>query len=184
MRGYKLATGPLPRRHRGSRQAVRRRCCRRAHPNRWRVQRDGVQPQTSKPERGRNCDANVAKQFDKGLSGGNGAKSDRGPDFAPTNCNKFFGAPGRTLAPRLARRPAQQASLGRGFSVGAYGPAGECRFSSKALLRQPGGFEGLLARLEQTEADDLRVLEVPEGEEVPLASDPAALARSSLAEDA
>jgi hypothetical protein len=44
-----------------------------------------------------NCDANVAKQFDKGLSGGNGAKSDRpGPDFAPANCNKFFGAPGQT----------------------------------------------------------------------------------------
>ena len=43
------------------------------------------------------CDANVATQFDKGLSGGNGAKSDRpGPDFAPTNCNKFFGAPGQT----------------------------------------------------------------------------------------
>jgi hypothetical protein len=44
-----------------------------------------------------NCDANVAKQFDKGLSGGNGAKSDTpGPFFAPTNCNKFFGAPGQT----------------------------------------------------------------------------------------
>ena len=43
------------------------------------------------------CDANVAKQFDKGLSGGNGAKSGGpGPFFAPTNCNKFFGAPGQT----------------------------------------------------------------------------------------
>jgi Sodium/hydrogen exchanger family len=46
------------------------------------------------------------------------------------------------------------------------------RFSPKALLGKPCGFEGLLARLEQTEADDLRVLEVPEGEEVALASDP------------
>jgi hypothetical protein len=43
------------------------------------------------------CEANVAKQFDKGLSGGNGAKSGLpGPFFAPTNCNKFFGAPGQT----------------------------------------------------------------------------------------
>jgi uncharacterized membrane protein len=43
------------------------------------------------------CEANVAKQFDKGLSGGNGAKSGSpGPFFAPTNCNRFFGAPGQT----------------------------------------------------------------------------------------
>jgi hypothetical protein len=43
-----------------------------------------------------NCDANVAKQFELGLTGGNGAKagvSDPLP-LAPTNCNKFFGAPG------------------------------------------------------------------------------------------
>ena len=44
-----------------------------------------------------NCDANVAKQADKGLSEGNGAKPGRpGEFFAPTNCNKFFGAPGQT----------------------------------------------------------------------------------------
>jgi hypothetical protein len=43
-----------------------------------------------------NCLANVAKQFDKGLSGGNGAKSDPPGPFAPTNCNKFFEAPGQT----------------------------------------------------------------------------------------
>ena len=44
-----------------------------------------------------NCDANVAKQFALGLTGGNGAKSDtfeRLDELAPTNCNKFFGAPG------------------------------------------------------------------------------------------
>jgi hypothetical protein len=41
-----------------------------------------------------NCDANVAKQFEKGLTGGNGAKSGISDPMAPTNCNKFFGAPG------------------------------------------------------------------------------------------
>ena len=41
-----------------------------------------------------NCDANVSKQFELGLTGGNGAKSGFDP-LAPTNCNKFFGAPGR-----------------------------------------------------------------------------------------
>lgn len=43
-----------------------------------------------------NCDANVAKQFDKELSGGNGTKPGIPGPFAPTNCNKFFGAPGQT----------------------------------------------------------------------------------------
>ena len=43
-----------------------------------------------------NCGANVLKQFDKELSGGNGAKSGIVGPFAPTNCNKFFGAPGQT----------------------------------------------------------------------------------------
>jgi hypothetical protein len=45
-----------------------------------------------------NCDANVAKQFELGLTGGNGAKSDifeQLGELAPTNCNKFFGAPGQ-----------------------------------------------------------------------------------------
>ena len=42
-----------------------------------------------------NCDANVAKQFELGLSGGNGAKSGVSDPLAPTNCNKFFGAPGQ-----------------------------------------------------------------------------------------
>jgi hypothetical protein len=41
-----------------------------------------------------NCDANVAKQFEQGLTGGNGAKSGISDPLAPTNCNKFFGAPG------------------------------------------------------------------------------------------
>ena len=41
-----------------------------------------------------NCAANVAKQFELGLTGGNGAKSDVSDPLAPTNCNKFFGAPG------------------------------------------------------------------------------------------
>jgi hypothetical protein len=41
-----------------------------------------------------NCDANVAKQFELGLTGGNGAKSGISDPMAPTNCNKFFGAPG------------------------------------------------------------------------------------------
>jgi hypothetical protein len=42
-----------------------------------------------------NCDANVAKQFELRLTGGNGAKSGISDPMAPTNCNKFFGAPGR-----------------------------------------------------------------------------------------
>ena len=41
-----------------------------------------------------NCAANVARQFEKGLTGGNGAKSGISDPMAPTNCNKFFGAPG------------------------------------------------------------------------------------------
>ena len=44
-----------------------------------------------------NCQANFEKQADKDLSGGNGAKPGRPSEFfAPTNCNKFFGAPGQT----------------------------------------------------------------------------------------
>ena len=42
-----------------------------------------------------NCAANVAKQFELGLAGGNGAKSGISDPMAPTNCNKFFGAPGQ-----------------------------------------------------------------------------------------
>ena len=41
-----------------------------------------------------NCQANVAKQFELELSGGNGAKSGFSP-LAPTNCNKFFVPPGQ-----------------------------------------------------------------------------------------
>ena len=54
-------------------------------------------PEHPNPTAVENCDANVTRQFDKEQSGGNGAKSDRPSlDFAPTNCNKFFGAPGQT----------------------------------------------------------------------------------------
>jgi uncharacterized membrane protein len=42
-----------------------------------------------------NCAANVAKQFEQGHTGGNGAKSGISDPMAPTNCNKFFGAPGQ-----------------------------------------------------------------------------------------
>ena len=41
-----------------------------------------------------NCEANVLKQFELGLSGGRGPKSGHHP-VAPTNCNKYFGAPGQ-----------------------------------------------------------------------------------------
>ena len=51
-------------------------------------------PEHPNPAAVENCDANVAKQFDKGLSGGNGAKSGFSP-LAPTNCNKFFVPPGQ-----------------------------------------------------------------------------------------
>ena len=43
-----------------------------------------------------NCAANVAKQFEQGHTGGNGAKSGISDPMAPTNCNRFFGAPGRS----------------------------------------------------------------------------------------
>ena len=42
-----------------------------------------------------NCDATVAKQFEQGQTGGNGAKSGISDPMAPTNCTKFFGAPGQ-----------------------------------------------------------------------------------------
>ena len=51
-------------------------------------------PEHPNPTAVENCDANVVKQFDLGLSGGNGESGVLGP-LAPTNCNKFFGAPGQ-----------------------------------------------------------------------------------------
>ena len=53
-------------------------------------------PEHPNPTAVENCGANVVKQFDLGLSGGNGAKSGAVGPLAPTNCNKFFGAPGQT----------------------------------------------------------------------------------------
>jgi hypothetical protein len=51
------------------------------------------------------------------------------------------------------------------------------------LLPQPGGFEGLLAGLEEAEAENPQVLQFPDAEEVALTSDPAAPAGSGLRED-
>jgi hypothetical protein len=41
-----------------------------------------------------NCNANVAKQLEQERILDHGAKSRSSP-LAPTNCNKFFGAPGQ-----------------------------------------------------------------------------------------
>jgi len=51
-------------------------------------------PEHQNPRAAENCAANVAKQFELGLTGGKGAKSGVSDPLAPTNCNKFFGAPG------------------------------------------------------------------------------------------
>jgi uncharacterized membrane protein len=51
-------------------------------------------PEHQNARAGENCAANVAKQFELGLTGGNGAKSGISDPLAPTNCNKSFGAPG------------------------------------------------------------------------------------------
>jgi len=51
-------------------------------------------PEHPNPIAVENCQANVAKQFELELSGGNGAKSGFSP-LAPTNCNKFFVPPGQ-----------------------------------------------------------------------------------------
>src|SRR5262245_36378342 len=69
------------------------------------------------------------------------------------------------------------------FSRKSAGSIALDRCSSMALLRQPGGFEGLVPRLEQAEAHHLGVLQVPEAEELALDPDSAAPARPGLAED-
>ena len=51
-------------------------------------------PEHPNPIAVENCQANVAKQFELELSGGNGAKSGFSL-LAPTNCNKFFVPPGQ-----------------------------------------------------------------------------------------
>ena len=50
-------------------------------------------PEHPNPIAVENCQANVAKQFELELSGGNGANGFS--PLAPTNCNKFFVPPGQ-----------------------------------------------------------------------------------------